>query len=157
MGYTHYWTIFQEEIPHDIWFNFAHDFIKVLPYFYEKLDHTTDQKSNVDSEYIHFNGIGEQSHETFTMNRKNPMEKSYIDPDNESLEYFDFCKTARKEYDIAVCCALIIAKKYFGNIIKVSSDGIDEDGWDKAKELCQDILKYGNTFDISYENGGVFK
>ena len=127
----------------------------MLPYFYEKLDHTTDQKSNVDSEYIIFNGVGEESHETFTMNRKNPLEKT---SDGET-KYFDFCKTARKEYDIAVCCALIIAKKYFGNIIKVSSDGIDEDGWDKGKELCQDILKYGNTFDISYENenGGFFK
>ena len=155
MGYTHYWDIYQEEIPQDIWFNFAHDFIKVLPYFYKVLDHTTDQKSNVDSENIIFNGVGEEGHETFSIDRKNIMEKSY---DGE-IKMFDFCKTARKEYDIAVCCALIIAKKYFGNIIKVSSDGIDEDGWGKAKELCQKVLKYGRTFDISYENknGGEFK
>ena len=101
MGYTHYWDIYQEEIPQDMWFNFAHDFIKVLPYFYKVLDHTTDQKSNVDSENIIFNGVGEEGHETFSINRKNIMEKSY---DGE-IKLFDFCKTARKEYDISVCCA----------------------------------------------------
>ena len=159
MGYTHYWTINQKEISRESWFGFMQEFEKIESEFHGKLDHTTDQKYKIDLDYIHFNGVGEQSHETFTMNRKNPLEKSYIDPDKNKLEYFDFCKTARKEYDIAVCCALIIAKKHFGDIIKVSSDGIDEDGWDKAKELCQKTLKYGNTFDISYENenGGFFK
>ena len=152
MGYTHYWTINQKEISPESWFGFMQEFSEIEAKFHEKLDHTTDQKYRIDSESIIFNGIGEQGHETFTMNRKNPMEESYTGEN----EYFDFCKTARKEYDIAVCCALIIAKKYFGDIIKVSSDGEDEDGWDKAKELCQETLKYGSNFNISYENGGVF-
>ena len=152
MGYTHYWTINQNQISPESWFGFMQEFSEIEAKFHEKLDHTTDQKYRIDSESIIFNGIGEQGHETFTMNRKNPMEESYTGEN----EYFDFCKTARKEYDIAVCCALIIAKKYFGDIIKVSSDGEDEDGWDKAKELCQETLKYGSNFNISYENGGVF-
>jgi len=152
MGYTHYWTINQNQISPESWFGFIQEFSEIEAKFHEKLDHTTDQKYRIDSESIIFNGIGEQGHETFTMNRKNPMEESYTGEN----EYFDFCKTARKEYDIAVCCALIIAKKYFGDIIKVSSDGEDEDGWDKAKELCQETLKYGSNFNISYENGGVF-
>ena len=152
MGYTHYWTINQNQISPESWFGFMQEFSEIEAKFHEKLDHTTDQKYRIDSESIIFNGIGEQGHETFTMNRKNPMEESYTGEN----EYFNFCKTARKEYDIAVCCALIIAKKYFGDIIKVSSDGEDEDGWDKAKELCQETLKYGSNFNISYENGGVF-
>ena len=152
MGYTHYWTINQNQISPESWFGFIQEFSEIEAKFHEKLDHTTDQKYRIDSESIIFNGIGEQGHETFTMNRKNPMEESYTGEN----EYFNFCKTARKEYDIAVCCALIIAKKYFGDIIKVSSDGEDEDGWDKAKELCQETLKYGSNFNISYENGGVF-
>ena len=131
MGYTHYWTINQNQISPESWFGFIQEFSEIEAKFHEKLDHTTDQKYRIDSESIIFNGIGEQGHETFTMNRKNPMEESYTGEN----EYFNFCKTARKEYDIAVCCALIIAKKYFGDIIKVSSDGEDEDGWDKAKEL----------------------
>ena len=152
MGYTHYWTINQKEISPESWFGFMQEFSEIEAKFHEKLDHTTDQKYRIDSESIIFNGIGEQGHETFTMNRKNPMEESYTGEN----EYFNFCKTARKEYDIAVCCALIIAKKYFGDIIKVSSDGEDEDGWDKAKELCQETLKYGSNFNLSYESGGVF-
>ena len=154
MGYTHYWTINQKEISPESWFGFMQEFSEIEAKFHEKLDHTTDQKYRIDSESIIFNGIGEQGHETFTMNRKNPMEESYTGEN----EYFDFCKTARKEYDIAVCCALIIAKKHFGDIIRVSSDGGDEDGWDKAKELCQETLKYGSNFNISLiENeDGVF-
>ena len=144
MGYTHYWTIFQEEIPQDIWRSFASDFIKILPQFMDKLDHETDQKFDINGNHIIFNGIGEQGHETFSMNIKNPMEKSHTG----RIEYFDFCKTARKEYDIAVCCALIIAKKHFADIISVASDGSEEDGWDKAKELCQKVLRYGKSFDI---------
>lgn len=153
MGYTHYWTINQKEISPESWFGFIQEFEKIETEFHGKIDHTTDQKYKIDTENIFFNGVGEQSHETFYMNRKNEMKESYTG----EIEHFNFCKTARKEYDIAVCCALIIAKKHFGDIIKVSSDGIDEDGWDKAKELCQDILKYGENFDISYENGGEFK
>ena len=144
MGYTHYWTIFQEEIPQDIWRSFASDFIKILPQFMDKLDHETDQKFDINGNHIIFNGIGEEGHETFSMNTKNKMEESHTG----NIEYFDFCKTARKEYDIAVCCALIIAKKHFADIIRVASDGSDEDGWDKAKELCQKVLRYGKSFDI---------
>jgi|TARA_R110000796_G_scaffold214842_1_gene330840 hypothetical protein len=147
MGYTHYWNIYEKEIPQNIWFDFAHDFVKVLPHFYKLLDNTTDQKFRVDSESIIFNGIGEQGHETFTMNRKNPMEKSY----NDKYEYFDFCKTARKEYDIAVCCALIVAKKHFGDIINISSDGNNEE-LEEANSLCKNILKYSN-FNIDNESG----
>ena len=152
MGYTHYWTINQKEISRESWFGFMQEFEKIETEFHGKIDHTTDQKYKIDTESIFFNGVGEESHETFTMNRKNPMEKSYTG----NIEYFDFCKTARKEYDIAVCCALIIAKKHFGDIIKVSSDGCEE--WEESKELCQKTLKYGKTFNISYENenGGQF-
>ena len=149
MGYTHYWTINQKEISPESWFGFMQEFSEIEAKFHNKLEH---KEYGLSSEYLTFNGIGEQGHETFSMNRKNPMEKSHTG----NMEYFNFCKTARKEYDIAVCCALIIAKKYFGDIIKVSSDGQDQDGWDKAKELCQETLKYGSNFNISYENGGVF-
>jgi hypothetical protein len=155
MGYTHYWTINQKEISPESWFGFMQEFEKIELEFHGKLDHTTDQKYKIDSENIFFNGIGEQSHETFYMNRKNEMKESYNG--DGVMECFNFCKTARKEYDIAVCCALIIAKKHFGDIIKVSSDGEEE--WEESKELCQKVLKYGKTFNMSYENknGGEFK
>ena len=149
MGYTHYWYIFEKEIPKDIWENFATDFVKLVPHFYDILDQTTEQKLNIDNEEIIFNGVGENSHETFYINRKNKLNK-------EDNSYFNFCKTARKPYDIAVCCTLIIAKYYFGNGIRISSDGQNNDrvdGWDNATELCQKILKYGKRFNISHESG----
>ena len=154
MGYTHYWTINQKEISPESWFGFMQEFATIEPQFHHKLDH---KEYGLSSEYLTFNGIGEQGHETFSMNRKNPMEKSYTG----GIEYFNFCKTAEKEYDIAVCCALIIAKKHFGDIIKVSSDGGFLE-WKKANSLCKDILKYKKNFDIEYESkdgeyGGEFE
>lgn len=63
---------------------------------------------------ICFNGKGdEMSHETF-----------YID---NSGETYEFCKTARKPYDIVVCCFLLAFKKVFGKDFVYSSDGITRD------------------------------
>tara|TARA_R110000803_G_scaffold177331_1_gene239718 strand:- start:713 stop:1183 length:471 start_codon:yes stop_codon:yes gene_type:complete len=155
MGYTHYWTINQKEISPESWYGFIQEFETIQQQFQHKLDHNGDEYA-LCNEYIRFNGIGEQGHETFTMNRINPMEKSHTG----DIEYFDFCKTAEKEYDIAVCCALIIAKNHFGNIIKVTSDGGFLE-WKEANTLCKDILKYKKNFDIDHESdngdyGGEF-
>ena len=147
MGYTHYWYKLPE-LDQDIWFKFAHDFVKVLPHFYKKLDTETEagQKFFINGSELYMNGIGEESHETFHLTRKVDEHREAKEGD----EIFACCKTAEKEYDIAVCCALLIAKKHFGTKIKVSSDGSNEE-WQEAKDLCQDILKYGKLFDISYE------
>ena len=54
-------------------------------------------KPEVNGEHIWFNGLGEDSHETFRITKKKPEED------------FEFCKTARKPYDkyvVAVLCAL---------------------------------------------------
>lgn len=69
---------------------------------------------------------GDCSHESFILDR--------ID-----REDFNFCKTAYKPYDLAVCCVLIIAKHHLGKAISVSSDGGPEQ-WRDAVELCQRIL-----------------
>ena len=62
---------------------------------------------------------------------------------------FKFCKTAQKPYDIAVCSALIIAKRYFGESIMISSDG-DNEEWKESKALCQKILDYGDNLNMDY-------
>ena len=46
MGYTHYWET-TPELDQDIWFNFAQDFVKVLPHFYKKLDSETEDKFHI--------------------------------------------------------------------------------------------------------------
>ena len=85
---------------------------KLLQFEYnEKLppmnDITVDDKG-VPKNIIRFNGIEEDGHETF-----------YISSGFE--DGFNFCKTNRKPYDIAVCECLIIFKHFLN--ADVSSDG----------------------------------
>lgn len=140
MGYTHYWKLPNAEIEVDKWNSFVKDFKEILPNFVGLLDTKGDQKLQVDSETIYLNGIGEEQHETFSINRVGASD-------------FEFCKTARKPYDIAVCSALIIAKRHFGDAIEVSSDGDNADSeWLVAKALCIKELGYG-----SLDMGDVYK
>lgn len=81
---------------------------------------------------IRFNGVGELSHETFLLMIENPS--------------FEFCKTARKPYDLPVCCMLILAS-LFADSGEISSDGIGEsycdqewrDAWKHLSEVVEFI------------------
>lgn len=132
MGYTHYWEL-SGAISSLEWSNFVVDFQKVLPQFQHLLDDKGSQKLEITSEQVFFNGIGEEAHETFSIGLKGSG--------------FNFCKTAQKPYDVAVTAALIIAKEYFGDSIKVSSDGNDSD-WNTAGTMCQERLGYGAKFSV---------
>jgi hypothetical protein len=140
MGYTHY-CLKPKEISQEKWNSFVTDFKTILPYFEVLLDKTTDQKLIINENEILFNGIDEASHETFYIER---VESNW--DETESVA-FSFCKTARKPYDIAVCCALIIGAKYMP--IQVESDGDEE--WIDAKKLCQEKLGYGLQFHFNHE------
>ena len=147
MGYTHY-CYKVEELDQDKWNNFITDFKTVLPFFakYLSIDKTDNQCLEVTDQKLWFNGIGEESHETFAFRRVEEHDSGTgYGRENSNTPYFMFCKTAQKDYDIAACCALIIAKKHFGDDIVVSSDG-DISDWKEAKELCSDELGYGATF-----------
>ena len=147
MGYTHYWYI-ADEIGQDSWDKFLVDFRTILPNFDETLDIQGDQKLQHDKDMIYLNGIGELSHETFCLLRITQLTaRTQRDDDNGLI--FNFCKTARKPYDIAVCSALIIAKKHFGESIMISSDG-DNEEWQESKALCQKILGYGDDLNMNY-------
>lgn len=77
----------------------------------------------VSIEMVHFNGIGDDGHETFLMSPE--------------AEDFSFCKTARKPYDQYVTACLILAKIHFGDAIQVSSDGDYED-WKEGEKLVNE-------------------
>lgn len=63
--------------------------------------------------------------------------------------WFDFCKTARKPYDAAVCACLVAFRHHFGGAFAVSSDGDDYDaGWVAARTACQAVLGYGDDFSL---------
>jgi hypothetical protein len=158
MGYTNYWYKLPE-ISQKVWDEFIDDFGKIVPLFVRYLEsNTTDGQQLVfDNNEIRFNGIGENAHETFSMERKvdtNGRFTQYLNPESAvnaeeaPAHVFDFCKTARKPYDIAVVCALIIAKHHFKDDIKVSSDGDIDGEWIEGKEMCQDRLGYGKDFKL---------
>lgn len=67
-------------------------------------------------------------------------------------KYFSKCRTCRRPYDLAVCCALIAAKRRFGSLVVVSSDGTNED-WAAARGICQSVLGYGGDMTMSKSTG----
>ena len=147
MGYTHYWNI-ADEISRDNWYKFIEDFHKILPNFESTLDIQGDQKLEHDKDVIFLNGIGELAHESFLLERVTDI-SGFTQRDDDDGLIFKFCKTAQKPYDIAVCSALIIAKKHFGESIRISSDGENHD-WQEAKTLCENTLGYGEYLNMDY-------
>lgn len=89
---------------------------------------------------VKFNGNGALAHETFTFPRTLQItEKSFSLYKNGY--YFEFCKTARKPYDLFVTAVLLLAKKHFGESIRISSDGNWEE-WEEGRKLLKNILNY---------------
>ena len=151
MGYTHYWTFPSKyEVDAKTWKRIVDDFNKIIDVkawnefpsrsLRDILEPTSGQKLAITDDMIWFNGREEndQGHETFHLARKSDKD-SYRNRSNEDC--FTCCKTARKPYDIVACCLLIIAKKHIGKLIKISSDGAEEE-WNDAFKLCQEYLGY---------------
>ena len=67
-------------------------------------------KPEVNGEHIWFNGLGEDSHETFRITKKKRAKEDYEEQEAyDRRGAFEFCKTAHKPYDkyvVAVLCAL---------------------------------------------------
>lgn len=153
MGYSHYWTLHCTEEQ------FVKGMAKATPALNDILERhksiiqfeSDDPKPPVlTSTQIRFNGIGEEGgHETFMVAMK---------------ERSDFCKTARKPYDLPVCeCLLVLLACVLD--FELSSDGFwvnaDEtnpplDGcWDEALDSVEE--RYGYKFKRNierHEKGG---
>lgn len=93
---------------------------------------------------VWFNGVGDDAHETFYIGRKFVDDGHYVSRDD-NKRVFEFCKTSRKPYDLAVVCCLIVFKHYLPNDIAIFSDG-DEKELEESKALCQKVLGYGQDF-----------
>ena len=121
MGYTNYWT---QKKP----FNNKQWNIIKKEYNYIKENFTDvlieDQTKKTDE--IIFNGIRKkkEDHETFVLT-KNFRESFYEGDDIK----FNFCKTARKPYDLAVWHLLTFVK-----MIAPNSIDIRRDGWSISRE-----------------------
>ena len=146
MGYTHYWYMEKDkEIEEKVWTNFTTDAKSlivgspILEKAREEYKSYPQDPTEIDEVKIKFDG----GHETFYFGRKSEQVSWREDQD----WVFNFCKTARKEYDGLVTAALLLAKHHLGNRIRVSSDGnIDEwknGAWDDVPsgyELVQKVL-----------------
>ena len=122
MGFTRYWSI-KADLPKTRFRKAASDVRRMLKdegatVAWECDSHKVPQ-CNVNG--VRFNGINEDGHETFGFF---PFETG-----------FDFCKTARKEYDLYVYATLLIFQGYFPDIVIIDSDG-DGDYDDMARSLA---------------------
>jgi len=121
MGYTNYWQtkeLTEEQIPAQFWEDAEKVLDKVMASGVElaagngvfKFESGHDiindtLMSDQNHPSICFNGLGEEAYETFCL---------VFDGD------WNFCKTARLPYDLAVKCILMLATKY--NLLADTSD-----------------------------------
>jgi hypothetical protein len=111
MGYTHYWDQ-KKDFTKSQWSAIVGDANSLLtqPLFQIPLEDVT-----FSTEQIRFNGVEDDGHETFLVTRKKGNE-------------FNFCKTARKPYDLFVGLMLARINHHAKSVLKISSDG-DWDDW----------------------------
>lgn len=132
MGYTHYWKN-KETFTEDQWKKSIDEIKQVLDIISDDVKLTGCMKSEIPiltEEEIRFNGYEDESHETFLV--------------TPGITDFDFCKTAAKPYDVAVCMALIILNKN-NPTFTYSSDG-DEGDWSEALAIVNLTLGWNVKF-----------
>lgn len=119
MGYTHYHNglIFTDAK----WEKLRRDVRKLLKSLPETVkvqrEYNKATRPLVGKDAIAFNGVGEEGHETFWLPKEH--------------ELFSFTKTARKPYDLAVCCVLMLASIHAEGKYS-EDDGIASDGINAA-------------------------
>jgi hypothetical protein len=140
MGYTHYW--FDRPKTLENYESLCADVDKIGGYCSRAgialagSDGLKDEYHEGDplysSQFISFNGVGEDSHETFHMLRE------YNDS---SDDIYMFCKTACKPYDLAVCLVLLrMAEIVPGFVFESDGDLDSEPAWLAAKEAYAEIF-----------------
>lgn len=151
MGYTHYWTQTKNHTRAE-WTQICEDIgailkdvqhVQGIPLAFE-CDEPL-KAVEIGPEVIRFNGLGEDGHETFyiTRNRK-PLEEWQT---KDQLGW-DFCKTARKPYDLAVTACLAYLAAMESKPWRVSSDGDGRD-WIDGVELARRVVnRLGNVIDV---------
>ena len=179
MGYSHYYKFRTDyKISSLKWKEIVDDFNKILDVEIDIprndlysgtegltrlrsiLEPDSDQRLEITDNEIRFNGReeGDRGHETFSIQRMSDERLKVYAKRLERDYIFDSCKTARKPYDIVVCCLLVILKYHLGNMIEVSSDGADwtndegvyyeiDGSWSDAIKLCAENLSYDLNYD----------
>ena len=129
MGYTHYFH--QHKQPtEEQWQAICADFSKCLEVFTKGIpiqeEWNDPAPPRVDYRCIRFNGVPPNDHETM-----------YLDRYGHGLQ---FCKTARKPYDFAVMCLLLLVHHHASDCWEVDSDGGYKE-WRRARAWLTQFLK----------------
>jgi hypothetical protein len=155
MGYTHYWRR-QKNLPartFALWADDVQRIINTRPLLTDAQGFSARaallelDEREFSSELVSFNGKGELGHETFFV----PKVRDSAEWERaEKGLWFDFCKTARKPYDVAVVASLIAFKLRFPKTI-LSSDGHAGDlidGRKLASEVLGNVPPIGELFQL---------
>jgi len=155
MGYTHYWQR-KRRIAKPVFQQIRTDVQRVIDAVVARgieignnIGDTGSAPTVTDS-LISYNGIGDESCETFYFPR-NFTPESWQRPRRRGF-YGEFTKTARRNYDLAVTASLIVAKRHLGEDIAVSSDGYDSE-WQDARDLCEQLFSYGARYHLVNPDG----
>ena len=133
MGYTHYYKLNRAALtPAELakGFELAAKEIRSLKQYLPKeikiRGGLGEDQAIISDNAIWFNGDAKNGldHETFSVYRD-------ADPLYPNRNEDSFCKTARKPYDVLVCCALISLKRHLRGAFSFTSDGDLED-WASA-------------------------
>jgi len=155
MGYTHYWKLPQvsklDAAKYNAFVKDVKELMTNLPANSESAGGYHEDEDlairgglgvklpEMNSQHVWFNGDNNKNmdHETFVITADAGDEE-------DSMRWyrgFQFCKTARKPYDLLVCAALLSLEHHFGRrVTQVSSDG-DYNDWEPAIKFYRETLK----------------
>ena len=150
MGYTHYWRR-PPQLDKAMFKLWSEDVAKIVAAVEPGglagergigLSGGTDHEpAQITDKIVYLNGVGEAAHEPFAVEQT--FTPDYHRPDQWG-RYFDFCKTARKPYDLIVAAALIRMKVRFKDTVQIASDGDGFDHeWQDALSLCDKLFGDG--------------
>lgn len=138
MGYTNYWapkTFKENEVPEQFWKDVTKALDGVLSAGVRIGDWYGQNERKSGSEIVNTTLMSDKEHPSIVFNGLEELQEDY-----ESFIFcldgtWNFCKTARMPYDLAVKCVLILAKKY-DLLVQWSFDGdCDEKEYTDAEEL----------------------
>lgn len=145
MGYTHHWSN-EKTIPVETWDKIITD----CKYLASKL-----------SEYdVHINGCFRYKNAQFSKShiwfnggdggKRKKVKDSWEDVNENDLDHetfvlprkpsSEFCKTARKPYDLMVCACLIIVKHYYPEINIRNGGDLGDTEWQDAFKFVEQYL-----------------
>jgi hypothetical protein len=130
MGYTHYFR--QNKSFNDSqWQQVVEGIKRIFDYCEEKkiklqFEYNDPRPPVANEKCIRFNGKDEDGHETF-----------YLVPESGG---FQFCKTADKPYDLAVCLCLLYIESVAPGILEIKSDGNWEFDWVNARNAYASLF-----------------